>query len=54
MPSRLVMVVCFVAVAFLGCSVVESDPRGNWGYFENGRSIGDTSIHPQLRPWGSL
>lgn len=40
------------ALAVQGCSVIESDPRGEWGRFENARSVGSSELPIKSLPWG--
>lgn len=37
-------VVLLIVCAVLGGCAVDSDPRGQWGYFENARSLGQGGV----------
>lgn len=52
---RVVVVLVLVVVALGGCSLLPvGDPRGEWGYWENARSVGSVALPIKSKPWGHL
>lgn len=49
-------VACMASVVgvLTGCACLDSDPRAQWGHFENSRSIGSPELPIKSKPWGQL
>lgn len=48
-----VCMLAYVLFACSGCALLpEGDPRGQWGYFENSRSVSLSELPLKSRPWG--
>lgn len=52
--ARLLLLL-LAAAASTSCALLPAgDPRGEWGYFENARSVGSPDHPIKSKPWGTL